>query len=65
MSGPAIERIQNSSFKEVIVTDSIELPEDKKIDKIKVLSVDKILSEAIRRVYNNESLSQLFEKKNS
>jgi ribose-phosphate pyrophosphokinase len=63
LSGPAIERIQNSSFKEVIVTDSIELPTDKICDKVKVLSVDKILSEAIRRVYNNESLSQLFEKK--
>lgn len=62
LSGPAIERIQASPFKEVVVTDSIELPEDKKIDKITILSVDKILSEAIRRVYNNESLSQLFEK---
>lgn len=61
-SNPAIERLKNSRVKEVIVTDSIELPEDKKLDKIKILSVDVLLSEAIRRVYNNESLSELFEK---
>jgi len=61
-SGPAIERLKDSPLKEVIITDTIELPEDKKIDKIKILSVDRLLSEAIRRVYNNESLSQLFEK---
>lgn len=61
-SGPAIERIKNSPLKEVIVTDSIELPESKKIDKIKLLSVDKLLTEAIKRVHSNQSLSQLFEK---
>ncbi|BDU50813.1 ribose-phosphate diphosphokinase [Haliovirga abyssi] len=61
-SGPAIERLKESRVKEIIVTNSIELPDDKKLDKIKVLSVDLLLSEAIRRVYNNESLSELFEK---
>lgn len=62
-SGPAIERLKNSPLKEVIVTDTIELPKGKELDKIKVLSVDELLTEAIRRVYNNESLSQLFTKK--
>jgi len=62
-SDPAIERLEKSAIKEVIVTDSIELPENKKIDKLKILSIDKLLSEAIRRVYNEESLSQLFRKK--
>lgn len=61
-SGPAIERLQASSLKEVIVTDSIALPEHKKIDKIKVVSVDEILAEAMRRIVNNESVSELFEK---
>ena len=61
-SGPAIERIEKSSIKELVVLDTIELPEEKKIEKIKILSVEKLLSEAIRRVHNNESLSQLFEK---
>ena len=61
-SDPAIERIKDSSLKEVIITDTIHLPEDKRLDKIKVLSVDRLFSEGIRRVFNNESLSELFVK---
>lgn len=61
-SGPAIERLQNSSLKEILVTDSIALPESKQIDKIKVVSVDEILAEAVRRIVNNESVSELFNK---
>lgn len=61
-SGPAIERLEASSLKEVIVTDSIALPESKKIDKVKIVSVDEILAEAVRRIVNNESVSELFEK---
>jgi ribose-phosphate pyrophosphokinase len=62
-SGPAIERITASPLKEVVVTDSIALPEYKKTDKIKVLSVDEIFAEAVKRVVNNESVSELFEMK--
>lgn len=62
-SGPAIERITASPLKEVVVTDSIALPEYKKTDKIKVLSVDGIFAEAVKRVVNNESVSELFEMK--
>lgn len=59
-SDPAVERLEASSLKEVVVTDSIALPERKKLDKITVLSVDGILAEAIRRIVNNESVSELF-----
>ena len=62
-SGPAIERITASPLKEVVVTDSIALPEYKKTDKIKVLSVDEIFAEAVKRVVNNKSVSELFEVK--
>lgn len=62
-SGPAIERIAASPLKEVVVTDSIALPEYKKIDKVKILSVDEIFAEAVRRVVNKESVSELFEMK--
>jgi ribose-phosphate pyrophosphokinase len=61
-SGPALERLEASPLKEVIITDSIYLPEDKRLDKIKILSVDKLFSEGIRRVFNNQSLSELFMK---
>ncbi len=61
LSGPAIERIRRSVIKEVIVTDTIPLNENaKSCDKIKVLSVSGLLSEAIRRIYYNDSVSSLF-----
>ncbi|TDT68008.1 ribose-phosphate pyrophosphokinase [Hypnocyclicus thermotrophus] len=61
-SGPAIDRLQESPLKEVVISDSIQLSEDKRIDKVTILSVSKLFSEGIRRVINNESLSSLFVK---
>ena len=60
LSGPAIERIQNSCLKEVVVTNTIPLPKEKQIDKIKVLSVAPLLGEAIKRVHKDQSVSELF-----
>ncbi|MCK4532813.1 ribose-phosphate pyrophosphokinase [bacterium] len=60
LSGPAIERISNSAIKKLIVTDSIVLGEEKKISKIKVLSVAELLGEAISRINKEESVSTLF-----
>ncbi|WP_369901539.1 ribose-phosphate diphosphokinase [Bacillus manliponensis] len=60
LSGPAIERIQNSNIKELVVTNSIVLPEEKKIDKVCELSVAPLIGEAIIRVYEEESVSVLF-----
>ncbi|EZP74863.1 ribose-phosphate pyrophosphokinase [Parageobacillus genomosp. 1] len=61
LSGPAIERIQNSKIKELVVTNSIALPEEKKIDKIVELSVAPLIAEAITRVYEMKSVSVLFD----
>lgn len=60
LSGSAIERIQNSCLKEVVVTNTIPLSEEKQIDKIKVLSVAPLLGEAIRRINSDVSVSALF-----
>jgi ribose-phosphate pyrophosphokinase len=61
LSGPAIERIEQSDLKEVIVTDTIPLHEKAKAcSRIKVLSVSGLLSEAVRRIYYNDSVSSLF-----
>jgi len=61
LSGSAVERLNNSVLKEVIVTNTIPLSAGKeKCKKIKVLSVAGLLSEAIRRIYYNESVSALF-----
>ncbi|KYD31323.1 Ribose-phosphate pyrophosphokinase [Geobacillus stearothermophilus] len=61
LSGPAIERIQSSKIKELVVTNSIALPEEKKIDKIVELSVAPLIAEAITRVYEMKSVSVLFD----
>ncbi len=61
LSGPAIERIEQSDLKEVIVTDTIPLHERAKAcSRIKILSVSGLLSEAVRRIYYNDSVSSLF-----
>ena len=61
LSGSALERIEGSGIKEVIVTDTIPLSDRaKNCKKIKVLSVSGILGEAVRRIYYNDSVSSLF-----
>lgn len=61
LSGPAIERIKNSEIKELVVTNTIPLSEDKKIDKITVLSIAPLFAEAIRRTNEERPLGELFE----
>lgn len=60
LSGPAIERIQSSPIKELVVTDTILLPPEKRLDKIHILSVAPLLAEAIVRVHEELSVSKLF-----
>ncbi|GAB2564010.1 ribose-phosphate pyrophosphokinase [Gracilibacillus alcaliphilus] len=61
LSGPAIERIENSPIKELVVTNSIPLSEEKKIDKLTQLSVAPLISEAIIRVHERKTVSILFD----
>lgn len=61
LSGPAIARIQESVIDELVVLNTIPIPEEKQIDKIKVLSVAPIFAEAISRIYTNDSVSKLFD----
>ncbi len=61
LSGPAIERLQSSVIKELFLLDTIALPEHKKIDKITQLSVGPMFSEAIARIYEEVSVSMLFD----
>jgi ribose-phosphate pyrophosphokinase len=61
LSGNAVERIDNSPMRELIVTNTIPLSEAaKKVSKIKVLDVSPILGEAIKRIHRDESVSSLF-----
>ena len=61
LSGPAIERIEKSAIDELIVLDTIQLPEEKKISKIKMVSVAPIFADAINRVHEGMSVSKLFD----
>lgn len=61
LSGPALERINNSAITELLVLDTIELPEDKKIDKITMVSVADIFADAINCIHKGISISQLFD----
>ena len=60
LSGPAMERIDKSPIKELLTLDTIVIPDERKIPKIKTLSVATLFAEAIRRIYNDTSLSELF-----
>ena len=59
--GPAIERIQNSPIKELVVTNTIPLEAEKHIDKIKVVSIAPLFAEAIKRINEEKPLGDLFE----
>jgi len=60
LCGPAIERISRSKLKELIITDTIPVPKEKMVDRMKILSVASLLGEAIKRIHEEESISVLF-----
>lgn len=62
LSGPAISRLEASPIKKVIITDSISLPREKKLDKIETVTVSQLVGEAIKRIHENRSVSPLFEE---
>ena len=62
LTDPACERIANSNIKELIVTNTIDIPEERRLPNITVLSVAPLLGEAILRIFQEESVSSLFDK---
>jgi ribose-phosphate pyrophosphokinase len=61
LSGPAVERLSKAPITEVVVTDTIALPQEKLFDKLRVLSVGELLAKAIRFTHSDQSVSSLFE----
>ncbi|MBQ6797198.1 MAG: ribose-phosphate diphosphokinase [Clostridia bacterium] len=60
LSGPAMERINSSVMSEVVLLDTIEIPQDKRSDRIVVLSTAKHFANAIKRIYEDKPISPLF-----
>lgn len=61
LSGPAVEKLKAAPIEEVVVTNTIPVPEDKHFPGLKVLSVAPLLGEAIIRIYQDLSVSKLFD----
>ena len=60
-SDPAVERLKAAPFCKVIVTDTIELPDNKRFSNLEILSTDVMFSETIKRIVHNQAISDLFE----
>ncbi len=63
-SGPAVDRLKNSVISKVVITNTLPLSPDKQIDKIEVLSVARIIADAIDAVFEDTSVSEIFGGKN-
>ncbi len=60
LSGPAVDRIKNSCIEKLICTNTLPLPSEKQFDKLEVISVAKILADAIDAVFEDTSVSEIF-----
>ncbi len=63
-SGPAVDRLKNSVIEKVVVTDTLPLPSEKQFDKLEVLSVAPIIADAIESVFEDTSVSEIFDGHN-
>ena len=63
LSGPAIDRINRSAIEELVMLDTIPLRDDMYTTKIKSLSIAPLFAEAIKRIYDDQPISKLFEYK--
>ena len=61
LSVPAIDRIQKSKIEKLVVTDTVSIKDEKKLDNMEIVTVARVFGEAIRRVFDGESVSALFE----
>ena len=63
-SGPAVDRLKNSRIDKVVVTNTLPLPSEKQFDKVEVLSVARVIADAIRAVFEDTSVSEIFDGEN-
>ena len=61
LSGPAIDRLKNAPIKTMVLTDTILIPDEKKLKNMNIVTVADVFGAAIKRIHNGESVSSLFE----
>jgi ribose-phosphate pyrophosphokinase len=61
LSGPAVDRLTTAPIAEMAITNTIHLPEERRFDRLKVLSIAPLLSQAIRNTHSDQSVSSLFD----
>jgi len=60
LCGPAMDRLRNSPVKQIVVTNTVDVPQEKRLDKLTVLSTAPLFAEAIKRIHTGESVGALF-----
>ena len=64
LSGPAVDRLKNAPVREVVVTNTVPIPDEKRFDSLKVLSIAPLVGDAIDAVFEDRSVSELFDGDN-
>mgnify|MGYP000867449657 CR=1 FL=1 len=64
LSGPAVDRLKNSVIQKVVITNTLPLPPEKRFDKVEVLSIAPLIGDAISAVFEDESVSEIFDGEN-
>nr|HQU89268.1 ribose-phosphate pyrophosphokinase [Denitromonas sp.] len=60
LCGPAIERLREAPIESIVVTNTVHIPEHKRLDKLTVLTIAPLLASAIERIHSGESVGELF-----
>ena len=64
LSGPAVDRLKNAPVREVVVTNTVPISDEKRFDSLRVLSIAPLVGDAIAAVFEDRSVSQLFDGDN-
>ena len=64
LSGTAVDRLKNSQIERIVLTDTLPLPPEKQLPKIEVLSIAPLIAEALSAVFDDTSVSEIFDGEN-
>ncbi|MGI9030294.1 MAG: ribose-phosphate diphosphokinase, partial [Ilumatobacteraceae bacterium] len=64
LSGPAVDRLKNSAISRIVLTDTLPLPPEKQLPMVEVLSIAPLIAEALSAVFDDTSVSDIFDGEN-